>query len=74
MTVPAGAFSRPKFGGVDDAFGKFCMAVGFQMINLLPDIVPGCPWKHCGSKGAKTVARAYEIESARCISGSQLSH
>jgi len=42
------------------------------MINLLPDIVPGRPWKHCGSKRAKTAARACEIQSARRFGRSQL--
>jgi len=42
------------------------------MINLLPDIVPGRPWKHCGSTRAKTAARACEIQSAWCLGESQL--
>jgi hypothetical protein len=46
----------------------------FKSIKLLPEIASGRPWKHCGSKRANTVARAFEKQCAACFASSQLSH
>ncbi len=75
VVVPDEILGRPDLGGVDDAFGEFrYRGSAFKMITLLPEIASGRPWKHCGSKRANTVARAFETQCAGRSVASQLSH
>ncbi len=65
VVIPDEIFGRPDLGGVDNAFGKFRHGrPAFKSITLLTEIASGRPWKHCGSKRANTVARAFEKQCA----------